>query len=101
MAYLYITEFALAGHDGKGKVAQVAHHPAIENQRVSISGTSAQSAALNASTALVRVQADAACCITVGADPTATASMMPLAAGAAEYISVPVGQSLKIAAITI
>lgn len=101
MTYLYISEFALAGHDANGKVAQVAHQPAVADQRISISGTSAQSAALNSSTALVRVQADVACAITFGTDPTATSSSTPLAADAAEYFTVPIGGSLKIAAITL
>ena len=67
-------------------------------EKVTISATTAQSAALNADTKFVRVLADANCCIIAADNPTATTSDLPLTAEGAEYFGVIAGQ--KIAAIT-
>jgi len=100
MAYLYITEFALAGVDQRGKTAQVAHQPPVAQQRLTFTGEAAASSAFAATTALVRVYSDAACHIVFGTNPTATTSSAKLAADAPEYFSVPVGGALKVSAIT-
>lgn len=98
MANLWITELRTMPIDCNGKTVEAALLPAITTQKVTISGTSAQSAALNADTKFVRVMADANCCILAAADPTATTSNLPLTAEGAEYFGVFAGQ--KIAAIT-
>lgn len=100
MASLYISEFRLEGADAIGSSAQVVKAPATTTQKVTITGASAQSATLDASTTLVRVQSDAICSILFGTNPTATASDMRLAADQAEYFSVPENSGLKIAVIS-
>jgi len=97
MATLYITEFSGIGPDMTGRTPQTARLPAIVDQAITLSATSAQSAAFNAQTVMVRVQSDADCFILADSNPTATTSKMPLAAGSAEYFSVFPG--LKIAGI--
>jgi hypothetical protein len=105
MATLYITEYgklgqvALEGFGPSGPT-QAAMEPALTNQAVSISGTSASSSAFQANTMLVRLQTDTACWIVFGTGPTATASNTPLAANAPEYFCVPLGGTYKVAAIT-
>lgn len=99
MATLHITEFVSQGQDGRDFLAPIAQIPPLAQQAVTISGTSAQSATLNAATKLVRVIADAACTLEFGTSPTATASSMRLEAGSAEYFGI--GGIMKIAAITV
>lgn len=53
------------------------------------------SAAFHANTRLIRVQAEGVCCIDIGADPTATTSMLRMTAGQTEYIGVSGGHKLS------
>lgn len=103
MADLFITEYADASMIGLGKFLQVGVEPAVAEQVVAIGGTSTQSSALNSKTAFVRVHAEAACAIAVGANPTAVATAHRLPAGAVEYYGVTRGDdngvALKIAVI--
>lgn len=77
----------------------VVQAPAVAEQTVAIGGASAQSAAFNAATKIIRVHTDAICSIKVGGtNPTATATTMRMAAGQVEYFGVAPGD--KIAVIT-
>lgn len=105
MATLYITEYGKLGQvalDGFGPSGptQAALEPALANQAVAISGTSAASSAFNANTMLVRLYTDTACWVTFATSPTATNAKTPLAANAPEYFAVPLGGTYKVAAIT-
>lgn len=100
MATLYITEFAFQGKDGANDVAPVVQQPPLAEQTRSVSGTSAQSSALNDQTQMVRLMTDTACFVLFGANPTATSSKMPMAANVPEYFGVPLKSGFKIAAIT-
>lgn len=92
---LYVTEFT--GPPAVSVYYQAANTPAVANQTVAISGVSAQSAAFNSSTKLVRVHTDVACHVVVGgASPTATTSSMRLGAGQTEYFVVTAGQRLAV-----
>ena len=64
---------------------------------ISVSGTSAQSAAISTTTGYVRLFSTTLCHIRFGSNPTATTSNMPLAANVPEYFQITPGQ--KIAAI--
>lgn len=97
MASLYISEYAgIYDVNHKERVPRPAE-PVVASQKVTFT-TSTASSAFNAGTKLVRVVADAACHILVGADPTATTSHMPLAADE-PYFFQPLGPGLKIAAV--
>ncbi len=97
MATLHISELVQLPTDyTRGALAQVAELPPVAQQVVTFT-TSTQSSAINSGTRFVRVFASVACYIEVGANPTATSSSLPLAAGAAEYFGVAPG--LKIAAL--
>lgn len=98
MASLWITEFRAMPMDVNGRTVEAAALPAITTQKITISGTSAQSAALNADTKFVRVHTDAICHILAGDNRTATTSNMRMPADETEYFGVIAGQ--KIAAIT-
>lgn len=94
-ATLYVTEFQSA--PPVSVYYQAVSTPAVANQTVSIGVSSAQSAAFNASTGIVRLHADVACHIVVGgASPTATSSSMRFVAGQTEYFVVIAGQKLAV-----
>ncbi len=99
MAKLYITEFTALPADGATfpAIMQLPSVPPAAEQVVTFT-TTTQSAALNAATRFMRVIADADCHIAVGANPTATTSVMKLISGQAEYFGVTPGH--KIAAVT-
>lgn len=99
MPILTISEFSGQSTNERGGLSPIAALPAAVNQTVAIGAASAQSVALNASTTLIRVATDIACRIVSGANPTALATSLPLAAGQSEYFGVPAGAALKIAVI--
>lgn len=100
MPFLYITEFADLGLNPRGGVTAVPLLPASAGQRVTTSGTSAQSTNLAATTNLVRLISDADCSVLVGTNPTATiAAGLRLLAGQPEYFGVTPATTTKIAAI--
>jgi hypothetical protein len=106
MATLYITEFANLQDLPVATHAQIVAAPALVEQAIAISGTSAQSAAFNAQTRVVRISSDGVVGWTVGTNPTATTvsaglGSPRLAIGVVEYIGVPQGQNYKIAGITV
>lgn len=98
MSILQITEYAELANDITGIRAPISQEPAIAFQEITISGTSAASAAFNASTRFIRISGDAAFRFRVAAAPTALATDTRMIADSAEYFGVRPG--LKIAAIT-
>ena len=93
MSSLYITELS----NGAGAL-QAAQLPAIAEQKVTISGTSAQSAAFQQETRMIRVHTDVACHILVGSDPTATVAKLRMAADSVEYFGVTPGHKVAVKA---
>lgn len=94
---LYVTEFA--GPPSVSVYYQAASTPAVASQTVAIAASSAQSAAFNASTYLVRVHTDVDCHVVVGGtSPTATVSSMRMVAGQTEYFVVVPGQRVAVIA---
>lgn len=98
MATLYVTEFAQSVAMNGSQVGQVRALPPLAEQTVAIGAGSVQSNAFNAATNCIRVISDAVCSVEVGANPTAIATTMRLAANVPEYFAVNPGQ--KIAVIT-
>lgn len=81
-----ISEYALDLRAG-AQVATLA--PLVTPQNITVTGTSAQSAALNANTKLVRLWCDTQSAFEPGTNPTASATVStPLSAGGAEYFIV-------------
>ena len=98
MATAYVTEFQGLGSDPNGSVQAVAGPPLAE-QTVVIGVGSAQSAAFQPTTTVVRVHVDAICSFKIGgANPVATASSARMIAGQTEYFRVQPGD--KVAVIT-
>lgn len=100
MPNLVITEF-----DGDGVPltngqipSPVACYPAEAEQAVAIAvGSNNRSVAFSARTRIIRVKAQANCCITVGpGTPTATANSAPLDEGEREYFFVAPGDVLAV-----
>jgi hypothetical protein len=93
--FCYVTEFPLTADSG---VQVVRVPPLVDQAPVSVSGSSAQSAAFGGDTKLVRIDCDTTVSAAFGANPTATANSMRLPASATEYFQVIAGQ--KVAFIT-
>lgn len=91
MAFLNIVQMAQPA-DG----VPIAQMPPMVMENVTVSGTSAQSTAFVASAVTVRLEADAACWINFGTDPTAAAGDIYFSGGA-EYFRVRPGD--KVAAV--
>ena len=100
MATLYVSEFPGVLPDGNGNVPQAVQMPPLAEQTVAIGGSSAQSSAFNARTAIIRVISDSVCSVSVGPNPTATTSMLRLAADSPEYFKVAPGQKISVIANT-
>lgn len=98
MATLYIAEFTESAFGQISGHAPVAALPAVAEQTVAISGTSAQSSAFGNQTEIIRVHTDTTCSILIGTNPTATAAKLRMVADQTEYFAVQPGD--KIAVIT-
>lgn len=97
MSTLYITEYG-STLNRAGSIP-IALEPALNDQTVAISGSSAQSTALKNNTSIVRLETDAICSVLFGANPTATTGNRRMQAGDIEYFGVNT-QGLKIAVIS-
>lgn len=97
MATLIITEYQHPGvrQDDGNRVGNLALEPAIAEQSVSFT-TATQSSAFNDATRVVRLQADAACNVKFGSNPTATASHQPLSAGVEYWRAVKSGDKVSV-----
>jgi hypothetical protein len=83
-----VSEFPLQINNG----VQVAMVPTFVDQApITVTSTSAQSAAFGPNTGMVRVWCDTQSAVAFGANPTATTNNMPLPAGVAEYFDIVPG----------
>lgn len=99
MASLRITEFGGTMMEIGGR-ASAPLWPALAHQNVTI-GAETDSAAFNASTRLIRVQAEALCCISIGpGTQTATTDMCRMTAGMTEYFGVSPGDKVSVITTT-
>lgn len=100
MPTLYIAEYAKM-MEGSNHPQMVDEASFLVNNNISLSGSSAQSNALNVNTRAVRLHADAICSFRSGLNPTATTADKRMVAGATEYMGIPedIG-TWKFAAIT-
>lgn len=97
MATLYIEEYDTLPQDANGATLPIVPVP-VTNQKVTIAGTSAKSAATDGKTKFVRLISDTACQYAIADDPTASATSLFLPA------NVPIDRQItpghKIAVIT-
>jgi hypothetical protein len=96
MAFAYVDEFS--GHTflaPNNRPTQLVGLP-LATQRVALGASSTQSAAFNASTQLVRITADGACCFLIGADPTALATSSYLPAAGEVWRAVSPGHKIAV-----
>lgn len=98
MARLSIREYEHISAVSRG-IVPVGEEPAITQQVLSISGSSAASAAFNIRTRFVRVHTDVACCIDFGTAPIATQGSCEMAANQTEYFGVVNATNIKVAVI--
>lgn len=98
MPLLDVTEYQELALAGRGHMVMSGQEPSLLNQQVSIGNVSTQSAAFSDTTRFVRIHAEAACRVSLGADPSATSASMRIGPGGTEYLGVRPG--LKIAVIS-
>ena len=92
---VYVTEFKAA--PPVTVYYQAVRAPALANQTVAVGAVTAQSAAFNAATGIVRIHVDVACHINIGGtNPTATTSSMLMSADSTEYFVVTAGDKLAV-----
>ena len=96
MATLYVTEYAKFGYDENGGSIPLGREPAVANQTVTFT-TSTASNAFGPATRLVRIIADADCHLLFGEDPTATTDHQFVPAGQEAWRMVRSGH--KVAAV--
>lgn len=98
MATAYIREYADIAVTYGGKQVQAGAEPAIADQTVSTSVSSAQSAAFNANTRLIAISTPAAqaVCVAFGANPTATTGGLRLPANNVFFFGVIPGQKVAL-----
>ena len=95
MATLYIEEYDNMPRDANGQVLPIVPIP-ITNQKVTIAGTSAQSAATDGKTKFVRLFSDTACQYAIGSNPTASATSLFLAANVPVDRQITGGQKIAV-----
>lgn len=103
MAKVYITEFRGNAHAWKAAEVISAPQasdddPVVEQTPITSGGASAQSAAFNGATRMIRIHTDGIISIAIGSNPTASTNTMRLAANQTEYFGVKPGE--KVAVIT-
>jgi hypothetical protein len=96
---LFVTEYASLASDTFSTGIAAALEPALAEQAITISGTSAASAAFNTRTCFVMLHAQEAVCLKWGTAPTAVTTAQRMAAGETRFVGVPPGQSYKVAGI--
>jgi GMP synthase-like glutamine amidotransferase len=96
MAVVDITHYRDLARASVGGAVQTGQEPALSTQQVSITAGSVQSAAFPSGTKMVRVHTDGAVRVAFGANPTAAATTMRLAAGQTEYFGVMEGHKVAV-----
>lgn len=98
MARLSVREYEHISAVARG-IVPVGEEPAVNQQVMTITGTSQQSAAFGPRTRFVRIHSDVACCIDFGTNPTAIQGSCEMAANQTEYFGVVNANSIKVAVI--
>lgn len=95
MATLYIEEYDNMPRDANGQILPIVSVP-LKVQKVTVAGTSAQSAAVKGSALFVRLISDTACQYEIAADPTAVATSMYLPANVPVDRKIVGGQKIAV-----
>lgn len=96
MAVLNITEYSHLARDGSGALIPAGLEPGLDEQSLTIGGSSIQSAAFNANTKFIYVFAQDACALAIGVNPTAVATHKRMAAGQGLWFGVFGGHKLAV-----
>lgn len=98
MASIYITEYRRMALDGISRIIPTGMEPSLATQKVTIGASSTQSAVFNKDTSFVMINADAACSVAFGDNPTADATKTRIPADGTLFFGVIPGQ--RVAVIT-
>jgi hypothetical protein len=99
MAKIYVTEF----RNGQVQLGTADNIPSmigiVDQTPITVGASSAQSAAFDGGTSMIRLHTDAICSVAFGTNPTATTNNMRLAANETVLMTVRPGTSFKVAVI--
>jgi hypothetical protein len=99
MATLYVTELAKLGYDANGDGVLAPTMPPLHEQAVTIGGSSAASNSFSSGANFVMISTDSACCIAIGASPTAVVGFHRVAANETRFYTLGArGQSVAVIA---
>lgn len=93
---LYITEYERLARSGDGPLVAAGQEPAVTEQKITIGGTTAQSAVFNDRTTFVMVHSDETCHLAFGQNPTAAATAHRFGAGETRFYGVSALQRLAV-----
>lgn len=93
---VYITEYSKLATDDNGHTVASGAEPSVAEQRVTVSGTSAQSAAFTEQTDFVMIHTTEVVCLKFGTDPTATNDRHRMAAGETRFYGVKSGSKVAV-----
>jgi len=96
---LFLTEYRDSARDTGSNFIAAGMEPAVAEQQIVASGTSAQSALFNNQTSFVMVHAQEAVCLKWGANPVAVTTAQRMAAGETRYVGIPAGRGFRVAVI--
>jgi hypothetical protein len=96
MAKVYITEYNHIVHLLEGTTPIAAEPALVDQAPVTTTGASAQAAAFNLNTKLIRVHTDGIISFNVGSNPTASTNNRRMAANSTEYFGVQGGQTIAL-----
>jgi hypothetical protein len=99
---LFVAEYTGSAYPGDSRQTVAPAYPSNAEYAITLSGTSAKGAALNAKTGLLVLTSDVSCSFAIGPSGTvaATASNRYLPANTPVLVSVPVGAGYAVAGIT-
>lgn len=98
MASLYITEYAELARDEKGVPIAAGREPAVAEQKITITGSSASSSTFNKLTKFVLLHVDAVTHVVFAESPTADATNRRMPADSSQFSGV--SRNLKVAGIS-
>lgn len=93
---VYIQEYARQPIDRNNRLLPAGEEPAVTSQTVAVGASSTQSSPFNTLTGFVRVHTDVVCSVAFGANPTATATSMRMAANTTEFFGVTPGHRVAV-----
>lgn len=96
MSTFYIAQFDNMPNAANSAVVMAPHYPPLNEQTLTISGSSAQSTPMVIGARYAQLSTDAVCSFAVGVNPVATTANSRMAANETRFIGVDPGQIIAV-----